>query len=218
MDIVGSAKKLQGGRLRLRVPMRRHVIHKRTGRTHVRTHKKTHKAGAGMQMVVWKPPTMMRKRRGRGVVSDILGKIPLLGSFLGPIAQAFGGRLTKRQIMAACRGRGLAPMRYKRPYVGIGGSIRRGHYRIVNGRRVHVRPTKVRGRGLAPMRYKRPYVGIGGLLNPAGGTIRRGHYRYVNGRRVHVRPSVVHGRGMHLYVRKKRPMRRRRGGYMPHTW
>ncbi len=137
------------------------------------------------------------KRKGRGVVADTLGNVPLLGALLGPLARALGGRVNRR-------GKGLSPMYIRRPYVGMGlsplgryrgGALhhRKGYYKYAGGKRIHVRPTLVHGSGLSPMYIRRPYVGMG-LLAPAGGAIhhRKGHYRKVNGHRVHVRPSTVH--------------------------
>jgi hypothetical protein len=155
MDIVGSAKKLSGGRIR-----RKRVVHRK-------------RATYGGRIKMRRP---VRHRRGRGIASDIIGQIPLIGQLLGPIVKAMGGRIIMRRggraHMMRCRGRGLAPMRYKKPYIGQGMLTPPGGTMVL---------------------YAKKAAGYG-LLGPAGGSIhRRGHYRHVNGKRVHVKATRVHG-------------------------
>lgn len=180
MGIADQAKKLRGGRLR-------RMHHKRGGRVH-HIRRRIH---------------MRRRKLGRGVAANILGSIPVLGSILGPIVSAMGGRVRRRHHKRM-RGHGLSPMYYTRPYVGMG--MRRHHKRMRH---------RKRGHGLSPMYYTRPYVGMGmlgplgshvlakygrGLLAPAGGykpyiggTVRKGHYRKIRGRgaRIRVRPTLI---------------------------
>ncbi len=172
LDIIGSAKRLHdGGRLRKHYKLkkggaaqhgvrhavykRRHVVHHRKHKVGGRVHKRKHKH--------------MRKHRGKGVLADIVGKIPLLGSLAGPLISMLGGRIRHRKHTKKThrtpRGRGLAPMYQYRPYVG--GRLRR---------RKHPRKhKKARGRGLAPMYQYKPY--LGGMLMPSGGPTMPHGYR-----------------------------------------
>ena len=131
MNAVLAGKKLSGGRLRhkrLRKRKGKGLIHK----------KRIHRKGK-------------RNVKGKGVVADTLGSVPLLGALLGPLARAFGGKLKKMPkkhrraaivaMMRKLHGRGLSPMYIRRPYVSS-------------------------GCGLSPMYIRRPYAG--GRLTPLG--------------------------------------------------
>jgi len=167
MGIANEAKKLHGGRIgRLRrrrggklghvvhakktvvrpmkaqkVGTRRYVVRNRANKP--TTHKKTYYASS-------------RIHKGKGAAADVISRIPLLGSILGPIVSAFGGKLKlsklhkmvkhmpakqRRFVLRKLAGKGLSPMYIQRPYVG---------------------------RGLSPMYIQRPYVGRG-MLTPPGG-------------------------------------------------
>jgi hypothetical protein len=109
-------------------------------------------------------------RRGRGVVSDIVGSLPLIGPLLGPLASRIGlGRGEGLSVMrpyslnstaGGYHGGRLAPagyhmMRHGRGLLAPAGSgvkrhIRKGHYRYVKKsgsgvKRVHVRAHRVGG-------------------------------------------------------------------------
>lgn len=139
-------------------------------------------------------------RRGKGAIADFLGNIPLLGAIAGPIARAFGGRLKHRRRKPV---KGGALKRRVRRIGGShgnthrmsktvaailrGGAVahhRRGHYKRIGVRRVHVPATVVR-RG-------------GALVH------RKGHYRHTAGRRVHVSATVVRHGGYLPYTFKPR--------------
>lgn len=150
MGIADQAKKLRGGRLR-------RMHHKRGGRVH-HIRRRIH---------------MRRRKLGRGVAANILGSIPVLGSILGPIVSAMGGRVRRRHHKRM-RGHGLSPMYYTRPYVGMGMLGPLGSHVLAKY-----------GRGLlAPAGGYKPYI---------GGTVRKGHYRKIRGRgaRIRVRPTLI---------------------------
>lgn len=151
MNAILSGKKLSGGKLR-----RQRQQHRKKGkglvrmrRTGGKVYRKRHirKARKGRGGRIKKT----YKYKGKGVVADTLGSIPLLGALLGPLAKAFGGKLKKMPrkhrraaIMAIMRklaGKGLSPMYLRRPYVSS-------------------------GCGLSPMYLRRPYTG--GRLAPIG--------------------------------------------------
>lgn len=129
MNAVLAGKKLTGGRLH------RKRLHKK-GKGLVNNHKRRQRR---------------HKRKGKGVVADTLGSVPLLGAILGPLAKVFGGKLKRMPkkhrraaVMALARklhGKGLSPMYIRRPYVSS-------------------------GCGLSPMYIRRPYSG--GRLAPIG--------------------------------------------------
>lgn len=145
---------------------------------------------------------ILRKRLyGRGVVADTLGKIPILGAILSPIARALGGKIKKQKNTYRKKGkrggllypagRGLSPMYITRPYVGAGlrkkKAVRRKGGRHGN---MHSMSTTIRK------------ILSGGALIP-----RKGYYRTgPSGKRVHVRPTVV------------RKSYGGKGGYLPYTW
>ncbi len=154
MNAVLAGKKLSGGRLR----RRKHVVKKRKGKGLARMRRR---GGAVRRRPKRKHVRRQkggrlhrRKRaRGRGVIADTLGSVPLLGALLGPLAKAFGGKLkrmptkNRRALMFALarrlRGKGLSPMYIRRPYVSS-------------------------GCGLSPMYIRRPYVSSGCGLRRAG--------------------------------------------------
>lgn len=205
MSLVNSGKKLSGGQLMMLHRLSHHPRHGGKIMTILRKYHRLHPHRA------YHRRKMHKRRKGRGVVADVAGSIPLLGSILGPIIRAFGGKIRHRR-----RGHGLAPMYYARPYAGMG--LRRRKYH--KHKKLH---KKHHGHGLSPMYYARPYSGMGllapigsrmllkgrGLLAPAGGympyawrggTIRKGHLRKIPGRRarVRVRPALI------AYGKKKR--------------
>lgn len=121
------------------------------------------------------------RRRGRGVVSDLLKGIPLIGPIIGGLAGNIGlGMKRTKRSLAYASGRGLAVMHPKKVMSG-----RRGHGLAV----MHAKNLGHLGGRLRP--------GKGGLLNAAGGRIRRGHYRYIKKgagvKRIHVRAHKVGG-------------------------
>jgi len=85
-----------------------------------------------------------------------------------------------------------------------GGRIthRKGYYKYVNGKRVHVAPTIVHTGG-------RVHKKRGGKL-----VHRKGYYKYMNGKRIHVGPTTVHMGGKI----KRKQHKRKRGGYIPYQW
>lgn len=139
-------------------------------------------------------------RRGKGAVADFLGNIPLLGMIAGPIARALGGKLKHHRRRPAKGGRITRRVRrvggshgnthrMSKTIQAIlrGGAVvhhRRGHYKRVGVRRVHVPATIVRK---------------GGAL-----VHRRGHYRHTAGRRVHVPATIVRKGGYLPYTFKSR--------------
>lgn len=123
----------------------------------------------------------VKHHKGRGVIADVVGGIPLIGSLLGPLIKSFGGKITQRQkinlmkMLIKRKGRGLVNQNTKRPFALV---------------------SRMRGRGLVNQTTKRPFaltsrIRMGGLLSPAGGkiVIRRGHYRQLPHRRIRVRGS-----------------------------
>lgn len=163
MDIVSSARKLKGGRLR--------------------KYKKYNRMRHGGRVMGRLVRRKRKTYRGRGAVADALGMVPLLGGPLSALARVFGGRVGRR---CNTKGVGLAPMRGRRPYVGgllgppgslvvwhrkgsgllspAGGAIyRKGHYRnLMSGRRIRVKPSMV-GRSIMSdnqkqaVNFLRPY-------------------------------------------------------------
>lgn len=150
MGITEQAKG-RGGRLR------RRRVHHRAGRKgrgggrvhHVQYRKKRGHNGGRVRHRAGRKHHVKR-RVGRGPISDFLAKIPLIGGPLAGIVRAFGGKVR--------RGRGLAPMYCRRPYVGAG-------LAPMYCRRPYV------GAGLSPMYCRRPYVGSG-MLFPGNAPMR----------------------------------------------
>lgn len=145
---------------------------------------------------------ILRKRLyGRGVVADTLGKIPILGAILSPIARALGGKIKKQKKTYRKKGkrggllypvgRGMSPMYISRPYVGAG-----------LGKKKVVRRKGGRHGNMHSMSTTIRKILSGGALVP-----RKGYYRTgPSGKRVHVRPTVV------------RKSYGGKGGYLPYTW
>lgn len=181
------------------------------------------------------------KRVGRGQVANILGSIPLLGSFLGPIASAFGGKLGRRRRSSKrsggatmkfvpYKGKGLSPMHIRgiRQIYNVGGRVCGGRltpgsvsslYQKLAAKGGRVQRKKY-GKSLAMPQYKRSVFvpsKTGGLLSPAGrgGAIStvKGYYKYLpSGQRVHVR---AHVKGAGIKLARKTP---KRGGYVPYAF
>jgi hypothetical protein len=105
MDIVNSARRM-GGKRRVKKKCKKCL---------------PCKAGEGLRYIRRNKLYRRRKRRGRGIVADVFGGIPLLGSILGPIVKAMGGK--------RIRGRGLVDMAIKRPYYRGGLLAPAGGYR-----------------------------------------------------------------------------------------
>jgi hypothetical protein len=222
LGIINEGRKLHGGRLRKMRMIRRH---KRRVSHH----------GKGKMMITRYAHKYPIGHHGRGPVASVLGAIPLLGSFLGPIASAFGGRVRRRQmhkplhhlrllhkLLTGTKGRGFSPMYMHREFGrGLG-------YGMLTPPGGHMLPyAKQLSNALVPSASK--ILGMG-LLAPAGGRIRRrrrggklvhrkGYYRHIHGRRVHVAPTTVRigGAVRRRRVHRRAP-RRRIGGYIPYQW
>lgn len=159
MNSIIAGKKLSGGRLRRKRYVKKHkrgrklfkegkgLVHMRRRGGAIKKHpkRKHYKKKKGGRI------RKTYKMKGRGVVADTLGSVPLLGMVLGPLAKAFGGKLARmpkrnrkaalRALLYRLRGKGLSPMYIRRPYVSS-------------------------GCGLSPMYIRRPYTG--GRLGPLG--------------------------------------------------
>lgn len=200
MDAVQSGKKLHGGQLRILHRLRHHPRYGGKVRMILKHHHMSARRGGRVRR-------LPHRRRGRGIASDIVGAIPVVGSILGPLIRAFGGKLRHRKIRHV-RGRGLVPMHVYQPIACGGGLLGPGMYRPPTfGNIMSVIPyghsiTQPFGKGFT-------YGPRGGLLSPTGmgGAVsyRKGHYKHVNGRRVHVAATMVHhgGRVRRVYRRRK---------------
>lgn len=161
MNSIIAGKKLSGGRLRRKRYVKKHkrgrkLFKEGKGLVHVRRRGGAIKKRPKRKHYKKKKGGRIRKTykmKGRGVVADTLGSVPLLGMVLGPLAKAFGGKLARipkrnrkaalRALLYRLRGKGLSPMYIRRPYVSS-------------------------GCGLSPMYIRRPYTG--GRLGPLGST------------------------------------------------
>src|ERR1700744_1484401 len=167
MDAVNAGKKLHGGKLMALHKMSRHPIHGYKIRQLLHLYHMMHPMqGKGGRMMHYARKRGGRvhyvrkrremKRRGRGIAADVVGSIPIVGSLLGPLIRAFGGRVYRKKRVVQKRGRGLAPMQIHYP-IAYGGLLGPGKYR--HGK---------------------------GLLSPTGygGTVvhRKGYYKYMNGK------------------------------------
>lgn len=200
MSAVLAGKKLSGGRLRRhhKKAKRHHMkkgkglarMKRRGGKVKRHHYKKKHVKRGSHKVGYPKGMGKMKRRykmKGRGVVADTLGNIPLIGALLGPLAKAFGGKLKRmpkrnrkaaiRALIHRLRGKGLSPMYIRRPYVSSGcglpsmGMIHSPHIGGRHGNQ-HRMSSTIRailrrgGYGLSPMYIRRPYTG--GRLAPAG--------------------------------------------------
>jgi len=135
----------------------------------------------------------LNRRRGRGAAADIIGNIPILGSLIGPIVRALGGRVHKGNAVRRV---------YFRPLGQGKAHHRKGFQKVVHtigGPKIkYIHPTTVHkaGKGLASMYMKRPYTTGGQLVH------RKGYNKVVHtkkGRKiVHIKPTTVHKAGKGL--------------------
>lgn len=172
-----------------------------------------------------------RIRKGRGPVAQALGSIPLLGTLLGPLASAFGGKLRRKRLAyrKIRKAKGLEIDYYHPHFTSRSGQgmIKYGMIKYKKKKRVHRR--KRTGGMLGPPGYQHGLLTkhfLGGLLAPAGGRSFRvkGHYRYTpSGKRVHVKAHVS-GKGPKILSYPRVPPRLPprplmiTGGYMPYRF
>ena len=160
-----------------------------TGKWPLLSRPRVYHMGAGANLSRRRPA-----HRGRGPISAVLGRIPLLGSFLGPIASLFGAGARRRMAGGATR-RMPAP-HYVRPHMS--------HTRT--GARTHVKGHWAGGaarRAPAP-HYVRPHMShtrAGARTHVkghwAGGALARGRPPYF---------SPVPSRGLNILPRHKKRM------------
>lgn len=241
MEMVHTGKQLRGGRLGKKRSAHKKRRHQRGGKLVLSPLEKKTKAAskkrAGYELrklrTLQKNVRALRtkgmglySKRGKGVVSDTLGKIPLLGMLLGPIASALGGKIRrtagsrlKRRVLR--KGRGLAPMKIHK-YIG-GMLTAPGGTMAVYQKRLPILPNsgmksysvnKIQGGttyrpNLIPpdsMTHFGKYL-VGGKI-----ILRKGHYRNINGNRIRIKPvggllSPAGGsirKGHYRYVKGKR--------------
>jgi hypothetical protein len=176
MGIVDQGRKLKGGRL-----LKRHYKAHRGGVLRRKKHKKA-------------------RRRGRGAAADMISSIPLIGSLVGPLVRAMGGRLRRKHRVVRHKGlKGRIPLHKGGLLSPAGGRLARrvGRMRVKHHRR--------RGHGLSPMYIHRPYVGLGLIRH------HRGHG--LSPMYIH-RPYVGLGLRKHHKGLKGRTPLHRRGGML----
>lgn len=176
MSAIEAGKRLHGGRIR-----RLHPLHKAMGRGGRLGKRRVHKKRAGRGIaadIVGGIPLLgaiagplvralggrvrhrrMAKHRGRGLVPMHIYQPIAYGAGLiapGPIPRYAKPDIRHMMMGITSSGKRIPIMGGLLSPTGVGGSMRRGHYRYVHGKRIHVSPTIVHG---------------------SGGKIKRRHYR-----------------------------------------